>query len=365
MRILFTTHQPFTPQMMGGLQSSADELAKMLRQDGHDVGLLCALMPSGYYGWRGRVINKAIGKRKAAKDYYLGYPTWRAWHPSESLPWVASQFKPDVIIVLARQPVRVALAAQRCKIPVLMMLQDVEFGDHGGSFSDLGYIPCVANSAFTAERYAKAFHVNPVVIPPLINGYAKYHTETSRENVTFINPNPIKGLGIALTLAELNPDIPFSFIETWPLSDEARHELKEKLKSLPNVALLPPTENMKSVYSKCKILLAPSHWEEAYGRVATEAQFSGIPTLGSNKGGLPEAIGPGGISLPPTAPIEVWHNKLRKMWEDSEYYSTLSAAAQGYALRPELTWQNQSALWNQMLQEAINHKPLVPALALE
>ena len=38
--------------------------------------------------------------------------------------------------------------------------------------------------------------------------------------------------------------------------------------------------DMRSVYAKCRILLAPSVWEEAYGRVVTEAQISGIPVVG-------------------------------------------------------------------------------------
>ena len=38
------------------------------------------------------------------------------------------------------------------------------------------------------------------------------------------------------------------------------------------------------------LVIVPSQWKEAYGRVANEAFELGIPTLVSNTGGLPEAV---------------------------------------------------------------------------
>ncbi len=63
---------------------------------------------------------------------------------------------------------------------------------------------------------------------------------------------------------------------------------------------------MKQVYRSAKLILMPSMWEEAWGRVATEAQFSGIPVIASNRGGLPESVGPGGVLLDPDGPLEPW-----------------------------------------------------------
>jgi glycosyltransferase involved in cell wall biosynthesis len=73
-----------------------------------------------------------------------------------------------------------------------------------------------------------------------------------------------------------------------------------------NVTLHPPTRDMRPLYARARLLLAPSQWEEAWGRVATEAQVSGIPVLASNRGGLPEAVGNGGILLPADAPGNEW-----------------------------------------------------------
>jgi glycosyltransferase involved in cell wall biosynthesis len=351
MNILFVTAQPSTPQMMGGLQSSVDELALHLVQGGHQVSLLCALMGSGVLGIRGRLMMKLL-RHKAARDTVVGYPVWRAWFPWESLAWVADRIKPDLVVVLARQPVRMALAAKRAGIPVLMMLQDVEFKDHGGSFSDLGPVACVANSQFTADRYREAFGVAPVVIPPLIDGRKKYATETSRKNVTFINPHPFKGVELAIAVARQCPEIPFSFVEAWPLRPEERQNLQAKLALAPNITLHPPTKDMRQIYNTCKILLAPSLWEEAYGRVASEAQFSGIPVIASHHGGLPEAVGPGGILLDPKGPVEAWVAAVRRLWNESDYYAALSAAASAYADRPSLRWDIQAGLWEDIFAAA-------------
>jgi len=356
MNILFVTAQPSTPQMMGGLQSSVDELALHLAQNGHKVSLLCSLMGSGILGIRGRLIMKLL-RHKAACDTVVGYPVWRSWFPWESLSWVAKKTKPDLIVVLARQPVRMALAAKRAGIPVLMMLQDVVFKDHGGPFSELGAVSCVANSQFTADRYHQAFGVTPAVIPPLINGKKKYTTATVRKNVTFINPHPSKGLEIAIAVARECPEIPFSFIEAWPLSPEERQKLQERLALIPNVTLHRPVKDMRRVYSTCKILLAPSMWEEAYGRVANEAQFSGIPVIASNQGGLPEAVGPGGILLDPKGPAEPWVAAVKRLWNDNDYYAELSAAAYTYSDRPSLRWDIQAGMWEDIFMSAVKESP--------
>ena len=111
-----------------------------------------------------------------------------------------------------------------------------------------------------------------------------------------------------------------------------------KLSPLSNVTLLAPQKDMRKVYGRCKILLVPSLWEEAYGRVVTEAQFSGIPVVASNRGGLPEAVGPGGILIEPDGPIEEWVSVIRELWQNDEFYKERSAAATAYAHRRELSY---------------------------
>ena len=62
--------------------------------------------------------------------------------------------------------------------------------------------------------------------------------------------------------------------------------------------------DMRSVYARSRLVLVPSQCDEAWGRIVTEAQISGVPALASDAGGLPEAVGPGGILMPRNAPPE-------------------------------------------------------------
>jgi glycosyltransferase involved in cell wall biosynthesis len=352
MNILFATPKPMPPEETGGMQSSGHELALSLAQRGHKVSFLCGLLEIGTLGIRARLVIKLL-RRKALRDRLLGYPVWRARSARETIEYVADQIKPDIIVVMCGQVVPMALAARRTKIPLLLNLQNVELGDHGGSFAELGNIPCVANSRFTADRYRKTFSVEPKVIHPLID-WKKYRTETTRENVTFINPHPLKGVDLAIAVARHCPEIPFSFVESWRLWPGERGALG-KLAEVPNIKLRAPVSDMRQIYGKCRILLTPSRWEEAYGRVVSEAQFSGIPVVASNRGGLPEAVGSGGILLDPDGPIDKWVSTVKRLWHDDAYYSKLSSAARSYSERPALNESYQLDMWEHAFAEAVKH----------
>ena len=330
------------------MQTTADDLCRGLIARGHQVAVLASFMRRGIFGWRCSIQRKIL-RRTVLRDVKCGYPVWRSWSPADEVEYVARHESPDAIVVMAMAPVRMALAARPTKIPIVMQLHDVEFDCHGGNFDDLRGLPCVANSTFTAKKYQTEFSgIKPIVIYPIIDS-KEYEVSSSRENVTFINPIPAKGRDIACTIAQLCPDIPFTFVEAWPLRKEQRRELTQALSACRNVTLLAPQSDMKKVYGRCRILLAPSVWEEAYGRVVTEAQVSGIPVVASARGGLPEAVGAGGILVDPGAPIGAWVEAIRKLWNDQRHYRTLSAAALAQATRREVSFDYQIEAWEALL----------------
>jgi glycosyltransferase involved in cell wall biosynthesis len=352
LKILFITEHRYIPQYFGGMQTTADDLCRGLLARGHHVAVLASVMRNDIFGWRCSIQRKIL-RRTVLRDMKCGYPVWRSWSPSNEVEYVARKESPDVIVVMAMAPVRMALAARPTAIPVVMQLHDVDFDCHGGNFADLGDIACVANSHFTAERYRESFGVNPSVIYPTILA-GDYKTTPTRDNVTFINPVPVKGRDIACEIARSCPDIPFTFVEAWPLRAEQRDELTNKLSSYRNVTLLKPQSDMKKVYRRCKILLAPSIWEEAFGRVAVEAQTSGIPVVASARGGLPEAVGPGGILVDPDGPINAWVAAIRRLWDDQGYYARLSAEALANAARQDLSFDHQVQAWEDVLSGVAN-----------
>ena len=144
--------------MYGGLQTSTDEYCRSLIAKGHTVAVLGGLMPGGAFALKARIkmkLNKLLYHHKVSKETQLGYPVWYSWFPWEDVEYVVRKERPDVIVVLAVQPVRMALAADTNGIPLLVMLMDVEFDGHGGSFEDLGDIPCIANSSFHSQEVSR------------------------------------------------------------------------------------------------------------------------------------------------------------------------------------------------------------------
>jgi glycosyltransferase involved in cell wall biosynthesis len=59
-----------------------------------------------------------------------------------------------------------------------------------------------------------------------------------------------------------------------------------------------PGEGLTSLLNRHKVLVVPSRWEEPFGIVALEGIACGCVVIGSHGGGLPEAIGPCGITFP-------------------------------------------------------------------
>ncbi len=349
MRILFTSGKAFLPQDSGGVQSSTMQLAHCLMARGHDVGVLCRLIGGGWTALDSR-IKRRIGRSRFSCDGSLGLPVYRAWDPTDTQE-VVRRFRPDVAVVQSGETMTIARSLEAAGVPVVLYFRHVEFDDLAGNPANLTKAHYVANSAFTAGKFRSEFGVSATVIPPLVER-SLYETQTTRENVTFINPHPVKGRDIAFDIAERCSDIPFTFCESWQIDDALRAWIDDRMTATPNVALRPRTNDMKSIYGKAKVLLAPSLWEEAWGRVATEAQFSGIPVLGSRQGGLPEAIGPGGTVLGIDAPVEDWVAALRRLWDDPAHYAALSSAAQVYSQRPEIDPGHQIQTLIDVLEKA-------------
>lgn len=353
LRILFTLGDPFLPQRSGGAQSSTDQLAAALQAAGHEVAVLSGLEGGGWTELRSRLQRRLLRRDYAQNRMSGGYRVYRTWTPLDASE-VVRRFRPDVAVVQndnTRRTVPLARSLEAAGVPVVFYFRNVELHDLGGNPASLRAARFVANSRFTAQTYARAFGVQATVIPPLVEPDL-YRTDTTRENVTFINPVPVKGLDTALSVAEHCPDIPFVFVESWPLSPARRQDLEARIATMPNVTLRPRTGDMKSVYGQAKMLLAPSVWQEAWGRVATEAQFCGIPVIGSSRGGLPEAIGPGGIVLPADAPVDRWVAEVRRLWDDPEAYARVSAAAFAHAERPEIAGDHQLRTFLGVLRSA-------------
>ncbi|RRI01155.1 glycosyltransferase [Mesorhizobium tamadayense] len=350
MKVLFAGGNGYPPQFSGGVQSSTHHLAEQLIEHGHEASVLAALFGQGMFGYKARAKMKLLGQR-AVIDSFPGYPVVRAWFPWEAAAFAVKKLQPDVAVVQCHKSVPLGKALQAEGVPLVVYLRNVEFHELGGDLRELSSASYIANSEFTARTYKREFGIDSTVIPPTINP-AAYSTQTTGEHVTFINPYEEKGFELAVRVAAACPEIPFLFVESWKLEDDHRARIAETIASFSNIKLENRTDDMKTLYGRTRILLAPSKWEEAWGRVASEAHCSGIPVVGSRRGGLPEAIGSGGIVLDYDAPLEDWVAAVRRLWNDRDEYERLSEAALTFSQRPELDPERQFATFFALLDRA-------------
>jgi glycosyltransferase involved in cell wall biosynthesis len=129
-------------------------------------------------------------------------------------------------------------------------------------------------------------------------------------------------------LAEARPDIPFAFVRCWYIAPDALDLLRRRLESLPNIELRESVYDAAQLYADARIVLMPSRYQEAWGRVGAEAVAAGIPVLGTAVGGIADAIGRGGILIDPDAGVEVWAAQLGSLWDNEPAYARLAARAE-------------------------------------
>jgi len=160
--------------------------------------------------------------------------------------------------------------------------------------------------------------------------------------VTMINPCELKGVSIFLTLARQFPNVEFAALPTWGADDKILSDLR----SLHNVRILQPADNIETILAQTRVLLVPSLWPETFGYVVPEAMLRGIPVLASNIGGLPEAK-LGVDYLLPVAPavrdsnayvcppqeIGPWSKALGELLSDSRRYYCCSRESREAALK--------------------------------
>lgn len=184
----------------------------------------------------------------------------------------------------------------------------------------------LCDSEATSRYYREREGLNVHPVGNFINPQIVVSPEHEPRYVTFINPCYAKGVGIVVRLIMMankeRPDIPFQIVETRQTFAEAARHLRapggavgsafKAPLTLKQISIRPASFDVKEIYKTTAVLLAPSLWYESWGRVATEAVMNGIPVLASSSGGLPEAVGTGGIIL--DAPSECGTTENRKAW---------------------------------------------------
>ncbi len=98
----------------------------------------------------------------------------------------------------------------------------------------------------------------------------------------------MKGVKILCAVAKTIPKINFLFIGHGPLE----RYLINMSKNYKNILFLGKIDNknIHKYYNSADVFCIPSQYEEGFGRVIEEAVSCGVPVIGANKGGIPEAV---------------------------------------------------------------------------
>ena len=86
------------------------------------------------------------------------------------------------------------------------------------------------------------------------------------------------------------------------------------------------SENLAKLLNQHQILVVPSRWKEPFGIVALEGIACGCVLVGSAEGGLPEAIGPCGMTFP-NGDVRALANVLAELLNNPARRDTLRHAA--------------------------------------
>jgi glycosyltransferase involved in cell wall biosynthesis len=268
-------------------------------------------------------------------------PPQREPTPAQGLAFLAlydrllERSRPDLLLTyggdwLARE---VIARAKRAGVRVVFALHNFAYNDRD-FFRPVDAV--LVPSEFAREYYGRTLGLACTAIPGPWNWSKVRCPEITGRYVTFVNPQPHKGVflfaRIAHELWRRRPDISLLVVEgRAKASWLARTGLD--LRGVRNLFFMANTPDPRDFYRVSRLVLMPSLWNESFSRVATEALINGIPVLASRRGGLPETLARAGClfdvpaqytpesrSVPDAAEIAPWVETIIRLWDDESLY---------------------------------------------
>lgn len=198
-------------------------------------------------------------------------------------------------------------------------------------------------SHFASEHYRATLDLRCTVLPNLIDVTRCRDMARDPKYVIFVNPTLAKGVRVFARIADelgrMRPDIPFLVVEgKGTEADVAACGLDLRMHG--NVFFHAHTDDPRRFWRVARLCLLPSLVYENQPLVAVEAMINGVPVLGSDRGGIPETIGAGGLVLtlpdehefpngllPSANQVVSWVLAIIRLWDDHPAYDTLCSRA--------------------------------------
>lgn len=273
----------------GGAERFVVNIANQLVKRGHEITVLTSYAKAKQQTPDIPIIIRDIGVNERHGEGVLILAEEIAMH------------EPDLILThhFFAYTFRHELAA--CGIPCVQIV-------HNGNRWDYAKL-AVFNSQYTMGM-SNPVAGDMVIHPP---AYDDVVAETHGEYIGMIKPIPHKGIHFVYQLAVEMRDRSFLVLDgEW--TDFNVHE------DHPNVEFMDPVDDIRSFYSRCKILLMPSESEDA-GTIPQEAAMNRMPCVSSNVMGLVETNA-GGVVLPLNLPC--WKDEITRLLTNVEYYKKIT-----------------------------------------
>lgn len=318
-RIIFVQNTAYLPGEIGGANISLHALCRRLMRLGIEPIVIAS--PE-------REAAPALAGEEIVRP---DYPVLRAFDTVEKLREALGRLAPAAVVMRAPEPAdRAAHIAEVFRQPIHVYFESQFFRYAFPSPLAEPALRYGANSPYLARMAAAYFGAPVPMIPPVIEPDA-YRCDPRGDAVLFVNPVAIKGVHIAEQVARSLPHRRFIFVRSWTDHAVTPH----RAVSLPNVEWAASTHDMRPLFERTRLILVPSVWEESSARVLGEAQVSGIPAIASDRGGLVESVGGGGVCLPLAAAVEQWCAAVEAMFTDGAHYARCVAGAKAHAARAD------------------------------
>ena len=318
LRLLIAQHRWWYPTAVSGADLANHEFAAGLVERGVEV-LVHGIMPPG------------DSKRVQSRRYISGGVQIRLFKSDflKHLKHCIESFDPDVVLTTCPEPncgtddiTRMVEAVRHARIPVALYVHDLEstlplFKEARDQLAAV-----VTNSRFMSRRIEQIWERDCDVVYPIPDRRPFFSDNTNGPFITFFNPLPHKGLGIAHMLVMRRfPDRPFLFVEGF--IDPEQHGIY--LSRSGNLVHARRSPDVATIYSMSHVVIVPSQWEEPFGRVALEAMLSNVPVIASRTGGLPESVGDGGILIDDYSNADCWVDAINSLQDPRERRKWITA----------------------------------------
>jgi glycosyltransferase involved in cell wall biosynthesis len=280
---------------------------------------------------------------------------------------VLDDFQPHVLLTYGghAQASNLMARARRRGAAVVFALHNLEYRQRR-LFQDASAV--LVPSQFCAEHYLRTLALDCTAIPsPLDWSRVRCDRDPARQYVTFVNPQPNKGVfvfaRIAHELGTRRPDIPLLVVEGRGGVDWLSRTGLD-LSGLKNLNVMANTPDPRDFYRVSRVVLMPSLGKESFGRVAAEAMINGIPVLVSGRGALPEVVRGAGFVfdiperytpvsriVPAAGEVSPWVETVIRLWDDAALFEAESrrALAAAEAWRPERLVEQYDAFFRGLL----------------